>query len=142
MPVGIVARGIKKVRRLLREQPGAGNFSERDLAQIRGQLKDCAEGLGSEVSARHRAARLADTYLGLDDSGRTAFLRVIATEFGPDPKAVAKAHMRYQEAIGTDALWAAESELRVAMRSARLRILTQFNSLPHGAHFVLHMRAD
>ena len=142
MADGIVARYIRKARKLLSEQSAAGGLSERQSAQIREQLKDCAAGLGGEVSARQRAARLADTYLELSDSGRTAFLRIIATEFGPDPKAVNKAHARYQEAMGTDAQWAAESGLRAAMRSARLRILTQFNALPHGMKFIVDMRAD
>ncbi|MFZ4535950.1 malonyl-CoA decarboxylase [Propionivibrio sp.] len=142
MSDGIVARGIKKVRKLLGEHSATGGLSERQSAQIREQLKDCAAGLGGEVSARQRAARLADTYLELDDVGRSAFLRIIATEFGPDPKAVEKAHTRYQEALGTDAQWAAESELRTALRSARLHILTQFNALAHGMKFVVDLRAD
>ena len=142
MSEGIVARGIKKVRKLLSEHSAAGGLSERQSAQIHEQLKDCAAGLGGEVSARQRAARLAETYQGLSDSGRAAFLRIIATEFGPDPKVVEKAHTHYQEVIGTDAQWAAESELRAAMRSARLHILTQFNALPHGMKFVVDMRAD
>ncbi len=142
MTDGLVARYIRKARTLLSEQAAAGGLSERQSTLIREQLKDCAAGLGGEVSARQRAARLADTYLGLSDGGRAAFLRIIATEFGPDPKAVAKAHGRYQEAIGSDAQWAAESGLRTAMRSARLRILTQFNALPNGMKFIVDLRAD
>ena len=87
MTDGIVARYIRKARTLLSDQSAAGGLSERQSAQIREQLKDCAAGLGGEVSARQRAARLADTYLGLTDGGRAAFLRIIATEFGPEPKA-------------------------------------------------------
>jgi hypothetical protein len=58
---------------------------------LRGQLRECAEGLGGEVSARGRAARLAETYLRLNDEGRQRFLKLIALEFGPDPKKVEKA---------------------------------------------------
>ena len=142
MAEGIVARGLKKVRRMLAEHAPAGKVSERQLSQIRDQLKECAAGLGGEVSVRQRAARLAETYLNLGDEGRAAFLRIVATEFGPDPKAVEKAHAQYQAAIGSDGQWAAESALRGAMRSARLRILTQFNAIPQGVKFLVDLRAD
>ena len=142
MTDGLVGRYIQKARKLLSQQSAAGGLSERKSAQIREQLKDCAAGLGGEASARQRAGRLADTYHGLADTGRAAFLRIIATEFGPDPSSVQKAHARYQDTIGTHAQWAAESGLRAAMRSSRLRILTQFNALPHGMKFIVDMRAD
>ena len=142
MADGIVARGLKKVRKMLTDHAPASKVTERQLSQIREQLKECATGLGGEVSARQRAARLADTYLNLGDDGRAAFLRIVATEFGPDPKAVEKAHAQYQAAIGSDAQWAAESALRAAMRSARLRILTQFNAIPQGVKFLVDLRAD
>src|SRR5512135_354022 len=106
------------------------------------QLRECAQGLGGEVSARVRAERLGHTYLALDDAGRHEFLRLIALEFGPDPQAVAAAHGAYQEALGTPAQWAAEAALRAAMRSSRIRILTHFNALPQGVKFLVDMRAD
>ncbi len=112
----------------------------RDL--LREQLRECASGLGGEVSARVRAASLGDTYLHLDDEGKHEFLRLIALEFGPDPKAVAEAHEAYQAAVGTPRQWDAEAKLRAAMRSARIRILTQFNALPQGVKFLVDLRAD
>ena len=142
MSDGIVARGIQKVRKLLAEKAWSGDLSERQRAQLRAQLQECADALGGEVSARQRAARLAETYSGLSDAGRAAFLRLIATEFGPQPERVAKAHEAYQAALGSDAQWAAESALRAALRSSRLRILTQFNALPQGVKFLVDLRAD
>lgn len=114
----------------------------RQLARIRELLKDCAASLGGEVSARGRAAKLAETYLGLDDAGRHEFLRLIALEFGPDPKRVATAHAAYQQAVGTPGQWDAEAALRGAMRSSRIRILTQFNAIPQGVKFLVDLRAD
>ena len=142
MSDGIVARGIQKVRKLLAEKAWSGELSERQRAQLRAQLQECADALGGEVSARQRAARLAKTYSGLSDAGRAAFLRLIATEFGPQPERVAEAHAAYQAAVGGDAQWAAESALRAALRSPRLRILTQFNALPEGVKFLVDLRAD
>lgn len=112
------------------------------LQRLRSQLRECAAGLGGEVSTRQRAASLGESYLQLDDAGRHAFLGLIAHEFGPDPQAVAAAHQAYQQAIGTPGQWLAESSLRGAMRSSRLRILTQFNALPQGVKFLVDLRAD
>lgn len=142
MSDNIVARGLRRVRDLLSDDSATTKPGEKMLQLIREQLKECAAGLGGEISTRQRAARLAGTYLRLDDAGRAAFLRIVATEFGPDPRAVASAHQAYQEAIGNDAQWAAESALRDAMRSSRLRILTQFNALPQGVKFLVDLRAD
>ncbi|MCB1957118.1 MAG: malonyl-CoA decarboxylase [Rhodocyclaceae bacterium] len=139
MVASLVSRGLDKVRALvgLDEVP-AGKV----LDDIRRQLRECAEGLGGEVSARTRAARLAETYLQLDDAGRHAFLKIIALEFGPDPARIDTAHARYQSAVGTPAQWDAEAELRAAMRSRRIRILTQFNAIPQGVKFLVDMRVD
>jgi malonyl-CoA decarboxylase len=139
----MIIKGLERVRSLF----GAGTKSvshlpARGLARLREQLKECAEGLGGEVSARVRAARLGETYLRLDDAGRHAFLRLIALEFGPNPKAVAAAHGAYQAAVHTLDQWDAEAALRAAMRSRRIRILTQFNALPQGIKFLVDLRAD
>ncbi|NJD33753.1 MAG: Malonyl-CoA decarboxylase [Betaproteobacteria bacterium] len=108
----------------------------------RRQLVECAEAKGGEVSARIRAAALAQTYLKLDDGARHDFLRLISLEFGPDPARVAVAHESYQQALGGSAQWDAEAELRDALRSARIRILTQFNAIPQGVKFLVDLRAD
>lgn len=130
----------------LRSLVGAGAervvLTARGLEQLRVQLRECAEGLGGEVSARIRAARLAETYLSLNDDGRYRFLKLIALEFGPDPARVEKAHAAYQKAVGTSDQWKAEAALRMAMRSLRIRILTQFNAIPQGVKFLVDLRAD
>ena len=110
--------------------------------EIRSQFRDCAQRLGGEVSARIRAARLGETYLALDENGRHEFLRILALEFGPDPKEVEIAHTVYQSMVGTHLQWDAEAALRTVMRSNRVRILTQFNALPQGVKFLVDMRAD
>jgi malonyl-CoA decarboxylase len=117
-------------------------LTARGLEQLRAQLQECAEGVGGEVSARARAAKLADTYLHLNDEGRQQFLKLIALEFGPNPERVAAAHAAYQAAVGTPEQWKAEAALRGAMRSSRIRILTQFNAIPQGVKFLVDLRAD
>ena len=139
----LVSRGLNAMRAIIswggQEQ---AHLEAHDLDRIREQLQDCAEGAGGEVTTRQRAARLAHTYLELDDNARHAFLRMIALEFGPDPERVASAHEAYQGAIGTPEQWNAEAALRGAMRSQRIRILTQFNAIPQGVKFLVDLRAD
>ncbi|WP_227815846.1 malonyl-CoA decarboxylase [Nitrogeniibacter aestuarii] len=139
----LVSRGLNAMRAIIswggKEQ---AHLEPHDLDRIREQLQECAEGAGGEVTTRQRAARLAHTYLQLDDDARHAFLRMIALEFGPDPARVAEAHEAYQQAIGTTAQWNAEASLRAAMRSKRIRILTQFNAIPQGVKFLVDLRAD
>lgn len=143
MPTGLVARSLSRVREIVAHATGLGaETSERTPGRIRQQLQECAERLGGEVSTRQRAARLAQTYLDLDDEGRHRFLKMIALEFGPDPVQVADAHAHYQASVGTAAQWDAEANLRAAMRSSRVRILTQFNAIPQGVKFLVDMRAD
>ena len=138
----LFSRSMDRVRELLGDSPAAGAPCEKKLGAIRVQLTECADAIGGEVSARQRAARLAEAYLALGDDGRAAFLRILATEFGPDPAQVATAHTAYQSALRTPGQWAAETALRTAMRSQRLRILTQFNALPQGVRFLVDLRAD
>ena len=129
----------------LRSIVGVGataSVSPRRLDEGRRLLAECAEARGGEVSARTRAAALAQTYLKLDDGARHAFLRLLSLEFGPVPERVAAAHEAYQAAVGTPAQWDAEAELRAALRSARIRILTQFNAIPQGVKFLVDLRAD
>lgn len=143
MSSGLIARSLSRMRTMVASATGVGGESEEKLLERASQqLQECAEGLGGEVSTRIRAARLAQTYLGLGDSGRHALLRMIALEFGPDPVRIAQAHADYQAAVGTDTQWDAEAQLRTAMRSARIRILTQFNAIPEGVKFLVDLRAD
>ncbi|MDD5248745.1 MAG: malonyl-CoA decarboxylase [Rhodocyclaceae bacterium] len=136
----VVKRSLKRIRKIV--GGGGETLNARERNRVREQLNECAARVGGEVSARNRAARLGETYLKLGDGGRREFLRLIAMEFGPDPQAVATAHETWQAAIGTPAQWDAETGLRAAMRSRRIRILTQFNALPQGVKFLVDLRAD
>ncbi|MBX3667386.1 MAG: malonyl-CoA decarboxylase [Rhodocyclaceae bacterium] len=120
----------------------AEGMSSAEVAKLRSQLRDCAAGVGGEVSARNRALQLGKSYERLDDHGKRAFLRMIGAEFGPDPTAVAAAAAAYQQALGTPQQWQAEGALRAAMRSSRMRIFTHFTALPQGVKFLVDLRAD
>ena len=140
---GFVSRSLSRMKQLMNSRGGQTTEpTARSLDKIRAQLQECAEGRGGEISTRQRAARLAEAYLRLDDSGRKTVLRMIALEFGPDPTQIQAAHSVYQAAVDTPAQWDAEAQLRAAMRSRRIRILTQFNAIPQGVKFLVDLRAD
>ena len=132
---------VQRLRSIVGARPTA-TARPKQLDEWRRQLAECAEAKGGEVSARTRAAALAQTYLKLNDAARHAFLRLISLEFGPAPAVVAAAHTAYQQAINTPQQWDAEAALRAALRSARIRILTQFNAIPQGVKFLVDLRAD
>ena len=96
---------------------GTVSARPRLIEDWRQQLHECAEARGGEVSARSRAAALAQTYLQLDDAGRKAFLKLIALEFGPDPARVATAppELELIEDPFPDVVSDTENELGVAL---------------------------
>ena len=116
---------------------------ESDLDTLRAQMRACLAATGGEVSARARAAGLGRAYLSLSAAGRARFLRLLATEFGPERAAVDQA-ARALAAAGNDdtARARAEIALRSALEPPRLRLLTQFNALPEGVKFLVDLRAE
>lgn len=116
---------------------------EKDAEALKAQMRDCLEARGGEVSARARAANLGRAYLSLNAKGRRRFLQLLATEFDIDRKAVDEAVAKLQLADDDAANRAkAERALRQALQPPRLRLLTQFNTLPEGFHFLVDLRAE
>ncbi|WP_225889994.1 malonyl-CoA decarboxylase [Indioceanicola profundi] len=114
-----------------------------DMEVVRRHMHTCLEGRGGEVSARARAAVLGQSYLRLSPVGRTRFLSLLASEFGPNHEEVL-ASSAALAAAGTDAsaVHAAERRLRKALNAPRVRLLTQLNSLPEGVKFLVDLRRD
>lgn len=96
----------------------------------------CLVAKGGEVSARARAARLAQLYRGMDMPGRILFLARLAS-VDADPAAVAVAI----EAVRTTNDAATRAALRRALDPPRVKLLTQFNGLPDGIKFLVDLRA-
>jgi malonyl-CoA decarboxylase len=119
------------------------NLSEKDAEALKAKMRDCLEARGGEVSARARAANLGRIYLGLNAKGRRRFLKILATEFDINRKAVDKAAAKLQQA-GDNAEERAKAEraLRQALQPPRGRLLAQLNALPEGFHFLVDLRAE
>ncbi len=151
--ISLLNRTVQNLREVWREVADrtSGVFSasptpslgDKDVDPIKIQMRDCLEARGGEVSARARAANLGRTYLSLNPQGRRRFLQILVDDFGPDRKAVDRAVANLQK-VGADPLERikAEQDLRQILRPPWLRLLTQFNGLPEGVHFLVDLRAE
>ena len=137
-PTGLLDRALRRITSVWRDM-AAGVARDEDDG-IQAQMRACLASRGGEVSARNRAAKLARSYLLLDDAGRIDFLRSLAG-FDSDPAAVANAYENLQSAADDQARSRAQMDLRRALEPPRLRLLTQFTTIPDGIKFLVDLRA-
>lgn len=138
---GLLDRALRRVTSLWRdmaERVVGGEAGE----SIADQMRACLDGRGGEVSARNRAAKLAQAYLALDAEGRLDFLRALAA-FDADDALVQRAMQGVAEA-GDDpaARMTARARLRRALEPPRIRLLTQFTTIPDGMRFLVDLRTE
>jgi malonyl-CoA decarboxylase len=136
---GLFDRALRRVTALWRDMAASVAGSEAD--GIAAQMRFCLDARGGEVSARSRAAGLAQAYLDLDHAGRDEFLRSLAG-FDSDAAAVREAWERVAVAATASERAAATARLRRALEPPRLRLLTQFTAIPDGVKFLVDLRAD
>jgi malonyl-CoA decarboxylase len=124
------------------DQTALRELAPGDVKQVRTTLRECLAEAGGEASARGRVHWLAATYRGLAEGGRKRLLQLLAEEFGPDEHAVSRAIEDYLHTPPGPTRRHAESRLRLALGSPRIRILKQFNLLPEGVKFLVDLRAE
>ncbi len=132
---GLLDRAIRRITTVWRDM--AAGVEDESIAV---QMRACLEARGGEVSARNRAAKLAETYQSLDEAGRKDFLRTLAN-FDSDPEAVATAYAAVQAATEPAERATAKAALRRALEPPRLKLLTQFTTIPDGRKFLVDLRA-
>jgi malonyl-CoA decarboxylase len=137
-PIGLFDRAIRRIATVWRDM--AAGVAGAEDESIADQMQACLAGRGGEVSARNRAAKLAQTYLALDSEERIQFLRTLAA-FDSDPEAVAQAYLAVQAAKDPAERAQAKAALRAALEPPRVRLLTQFTTIPDGMKFLVGMRA-
>jgi malonyl-CoA decarboxylase len=137
-PSGLFDRAIRRITNVWRDM--AASVSGEEGESIADQMRACLTARGGEVSARNRAAKLARTYLALDGVGRIEFLRTLAA-FDSDPDTVAEAYARVQGAADAAERAHAKSALRAVLEPPRVRLLTQFTTIPDGMRFLVDLRA-
>ncbi len=136
--LGLLDRAIRRITTVWRDM--ASSVAGEPDEPLEAQMRACLHGRGGEVSARNRAAKLAQTYQGLDEAGRKHFLRTLAG-FDSDADAVAHAYADVQKAADAAERAVATAELRQALEPPRLKLLTQFTSIPDGPKFLVDLRA-
>jgi malonyl-CoA decarboxylase len=137
-PIGLFDRAIRRIATVWRDMASTVSVDEDE--GIIGQMRACLNARGGEISARNRAAKLAQTYLGLDDAGRRSFLKDLAS-FDTDPVAVAKAYDAVTAATDEGERAGAIVALRRALEPPRVKLLTQFTTIPDGMKFLVDLRA-
>lgn len=120
----------------------AADLPADDADYLRDKMRQCLSSQGGEVTARARAAQLGRAYIDLNEQGRLKFLRILAVEFGTDKAAVDKAAAAVTAATGPEARARAERKLRTVLEPARVKLLTQFTTLPEGVKFLVDMRQE
>jgi malonyl-CoA decarboxylase len=136
---GLLDRAIRRITTVWRDM--AASVSGEVDETLETQMQACLAGRGGEVSARNRAAKLAQTYLTQDDAGRAAFLHTLAG-FDSDPDAVASAYAKVNDASDAAERATAKAALRRALEPPRLKLLTQFTSIPDGRKFLVDLRGS
>ena len=134
---GLFDRALRSLTNVWRDM--SASVTGEPEESLESQMRACLAARGGEVSARNRAARLARTYLGLTEAGRREFLRLLAG-LDADPEAVAKATAAVAAADRPEERAAAHAALRRVLEPPRLRLLTQFTSIPEGPKFLVDLR--
>ena len=135
---GLFDRALRRLTSAWREM--AAGVGTEDDESIGAQVRACLAARGGEVSARNRAAKLAQAYLAADEAGRLEFLRTLAG-FDSDPALVADAYKLVQDAKDPAERASAQARLRRALEPPRLKLLTQFTTIPDGRKFLIDLRA-
>ncbi|MGB8432668.1 MAG: malonyl-CoA decarboxylase family protein [Burkholderiales bacterium] len=139
-PVRALWKWLKNAARP--ERAALRDLGPTEHEQLRDTFRECLAETGGEASARGRVQWLATNYQGFTDAGRVRFQQVLANEFGPDERAVARAIQDYLHTAPGPGRRNAESRLRLALGSPRIRVLKQFNLLPDGVKFLVDLRTD
>jgi malonyl-CoA decarboxylase len=137
-PTGLFDRAIRRITTVWRDM--ADRVSTDEDQGILSQMRACLNARGGEVSARNRAAKLAQAYLTLDAEGRKNFLCDLAS-FDSDPEAVARAYEAVKATTDAAERATAKVRLRRALEPPRVRLLTQFTTIPDGMKFLVDLRA-
>jgi malonyl-CoA decarboxylase len=118
------------------------SLPKEDLELLHRQMQLCLESHGGEITARAHTAELGRTYLGLNEAGRTRFLKVLAGDFDVDHDKLSELTRAYNEVSNPTDMLKLEIELRKALITPRSTILRQFTALPDGFKFLVNMRSD
>jgi len=138
---GLMNRAMQRVASLWRDLASVVQRSPAASNDFTEEFRECLQARGGEVSARNRAASLAERYRGLDEAGKLDFLRALAG-FDSNAAAVTSAIEKLSAAPDAAVRAIALAGLRRALEPPRLKLLTAFAAIPDGVKFLVEMRAE
>ena len=138
---GLINRAMQRVASLWRDLASVVQRSPAASNDFAEEFRECLQARGGEVSARNRAASLAERYRGLDEAGKLDFLRALAG-FDSNAAAVTSAIEKLSAAPDAAVRAIALAGLRRALEPPRLKLLTAFAAIPDGVKFLVEMRAE
>ena len=143
---GIFNNSLHSLGRMWREiaRLSGRNGSNKDSRPnaLQTQIKACLAEQGGEVSARARAAQLAQSYLDFSAKERLVFLQILARNFGVENAKVDEAFNLLKHASGEEELEANQRTLRRALEPSRVALLRKFSTLQSGPRFLVELRNE
>ena len=121
---------------------GAEVLSPRELRRLLADLQGAAAPEVSDVEGGRLAEQVMQWYAAAKPEERQDCWRLLCEQFVPDVAKIQQARQRYEDAIGTTGIGAAERHLRKALLTPRMRLLQRFAVPPQGMRFLLDLRAE
>ncbi len=121
---------------------GAESLSPRELRRLLADLQGAAASELSDVEGGRLAEQVMQWYASAQPEERQDLWRLLCEQFVPDVAKIKQARQRYEDAIGTAGMGAAERHLRKALLTPRMRLLQRFAVPAQGMRFLLDLRAE
>jgi malonyl-CoA decarboxylase len=117
-------------------------LSPRVLRRTLLELKAVADPQVSEVEGGRRAQGVAKWYAKASAHEQRDMWLLMSEQFAPDAAQMRQARERYESALGSGDLGAAEVAMHKSLASPRKRLLQRFAAFPEGMRFLIEMRTQ
>ncbi len=121
---------------------GSEVLSPRELRRLLADLQGAAASELSDIEGGRLAEQVMQWYGKASAEERIDLWHLLCEQFVPDVAKIQQVRQKYEDAIGTAGMGAAERQLRRAMLTPRLRLLQRFAVPPQGMRFLLDLRAE
>lgn len=138
------ADGERDTTERLRATLRRGNeaLSPRELRRLLADLQAVAASEVSDAEGGRLAEPVMQWYAAAQPEQRLDCWRLLCEQFVPDVAKIGQARQRYEDAIGTASMAAAERQLRKALQTPRMRLFQRFAVPAQGMRFLLDLRAQ
>ena len=114
---------------------GSEVLSPRELRRLLADLQGAAASELSDIEGGRLAEQVMQWYGKASAEQRLDLWHLLCEQFVPDVAKIQQVRQKYEDAIGTASMGAAERQLRRAMLTPRLRLLQRFAVLPRARAF-------